>query len=134
MMLLNDFFKIAGVAGTAVTVEFNPEHVIYKAHFPGHPITPGVCIIQVITEVLEQELGTPLELALVKNLKFISTISPVDDSTVTINLSQVDNSTAGQVKAKGTITAGSKLYTKFSLVYNVQDEAETSLDGKSLQK
>ena len=52
MILLNDFFQIveSGVdpkSGQLIfKVRLNASHVIYKAHFPGMPITPGVCIIQ----------------------------------------------------------------------------------------
>ena len=28
--------------GFVAEIETNPSHIIYKAHFPGNPITPGV--------------------------------------------------------------------------------------------
>ena len=62
MILLNDFFQIveSGVdpkSGQLIfKVRLNASHVIYKAHFPGMPITPGVCIIQMVTECLQQHL------------------------------------------------------------------------------
>jgi len=41
--------------GTAVRydVQLDASHFIYQAHFPGEPITPGVCIIQIAKELLE---------------------------------------------------------------------------------
>ena len=38
--------------GAVYTLRLNPDHVIYKAHFPGEPITPGVCILQIGQELL----------------------------------------------------------------------------------
>ena len=35
-------------------IKLDPEHFIYKAHFPGEPITPGVCIMQIAKELLEE--------------------------------------------------------------------------------
>ena len=56
MMLLNDFYQITEQASQAFRIRLNPAHEIYRAHFPGQPITPGVCQIQLVTELLSQLL------------------------------------------------------------------------------
>ncbi len=33
-------------------ISFNPEHNIYKGHFPGLPITPGVCQVKWVKDVI----------------------------------------------------------------------------------
>ena len=38
------------------TIELNPQHFIYKAHFPTEPITPGVCIVQIAKELLDKNI------------------------------------------------------------------------------
>jgi len=58
------------------TFHLNPEHIIYKAHFPGEPITPGVCILQIGVELLADAVGTPVEINCVKNVKFLSILHP----------------------------------------------------------
>ncbi len=63
-------------AGAEFTIRLNPEHKIYRAHFPGDPITPGVCIIQIGLELLGLALGCGLELCRVKNVKFLSILRP----------------------------------------------------------
>ena len=56
-MLRNSFFNIlnmvSGSDGLEVMIRLNPEHEIFRAHFPGQPITPGVCQIQMVTEISE---------------------------------------------------------------------------------
>ena len=52
------------------TIELNPQHFIYKAHFPTEPITPGVCIVQIAKELLEDALGEMLEIKVIKNVYF----------------------------------------------------------------
>ena len=58
MELKNSLYQITGkeTNGTAVSydLQLDASHVIYQAHFPGEPITPGVCIIQIAKELLEE--------------------------------------------------------------------------------
>lgn len=115
MTLLNDFFTIVSQSDDAYQVEFNPSHVIYQAHFPGNPVTPGVCIIQTIVELLEQRLGCPLALRCVTNVKFVAPISPLTSPRVDVRFSSVAVA-EGQVKARGTIADGNLIVTKFSLL------------------
>lgn len=74
--------------GVGFTVRMNPEHVIYSAHFPGDPITPGVCIIQMGVELLGRALGRPLELSAVKNVKFLSILRP-DGIPVAVSIRKI---------------------------------------------
>ena len=48
-------FTILEDKGQEVKIRLNPDHEIYRAHFPGNPITPGVCIVQIISEVLGEQ-------------------------------------------------------------------------------
>ena len=76
--------------GTArYDLNLNAEHAIYKAHFPGLPITPGVCLMQIARELLEDHTGLALEITMVKNVKFLSVISPVEQPGITCSLSHV---------------------------------------------
>ena len=74
--------------GVGFTVRMNPEHIIYSAHFPGDPITPGVCIIQMGVELLGRALGRTLELSAVKNVKFLSILRP-DGIPVTVSIRKI---------------------------------------------
>ncbi len=117
MTLKDELYKIkgktAGEGATDYDIELNPSHFIFKAHFPGEPITPGVCIIQVGKELLEDLLGAPLQTVAVKNVKFLSVVTPqqslavnyrigkilVDDEAKTVK-SQIVVLSAGEAKAK----------------------------------
>lgn len=96
-------------------LELNPSCFIYQAHFPGEPITPGVCIMQMGKEVLEDALGKPLQVASVKNIKFLSIISPKETTTITYLLKKVEPSEDGQsVKAQLVVMAGDEAKAKIS--------------------
>ena len=54
--MIKDFYKVDSVArhddGAVYRVSLNPDCEVYKGHFPGNPISPGVCGIQMIRECL----------------------------------------------------------------------------------
>ncbi|MDR3046930.1 MAG: hydroxymyristoyl-ACP dehydratase [Bacteroidales bacterium] len=78
MKLFDDFYKMEQKTKTEIGFDcqltFNPQHVIFKAHFPGHPITPGVCLVQIAKELMEMHLDKKLVLRKVNNIKFLSVI------------------------------------------------------------
>ena len=110
MKLTNNMFTIARLdeARHAADIRLNADHLIYRAHFPGQPITPGVCIIKIILELAERFLTTPLRLQQVKNLKFIH-------PEATVLFDHLDL-TDGTVKLRGSVIHGEIVFTKFSLI------------------
>lgn len=59
---------------------------IYKAHFPGSPVTPGACIVDAVSDLLAIHHKQPVCLTGVKNAKFISPIIPDDNTVVTVDI------------------------------------------------
>ena len=56
MELKNNLYSIisADEAGKSFRLRLIPDCVIYRAHFPELPVTPGVCIIQIVSELLAE--------------------------------------------------------------------------------
>jgi 3-hydroxyacyl-[acyl-carrier-protein] dehydratase len=125
MILRNNLYKTisANRKDRRFGIELIPDSIIYKAHFPERPITPGVCIIQIVGELLADLLGANVQLLSVGNAKFINVIEPnctkqvdvtfvniiTDEKAHTIKVSViVDN------KESGTI------FTKLSLLYKLK--------------
>ena len=50
---------------------------VYKGHFPGNPVSPGVCNIQLIKECAEQMTGCRLFLAYIAKCRFSAVITPL---------------------------------------------------------
>jgi 3-hydroxyacyl-[acyl-carrier-protein] dehydratase len=59
-------------------VKWNSDSVIYKAHFPNNPITPGVCMIQTAVELFGVLRGADFSIKTLKNIKFIAPINPLE--------------------------------------------------------
>lgn len=116
MKLQNEMFTVLADDADKVRLHLHADHTIYQAHFPGNPITPGVCIVQIIGELLAMRYQRPLALLRVVNLKFTSPISPVESPEIEVRFSAVSEA-EGEVRAKGSIFAGDEIKTKFSLVF-----------------
>lgn len=131
MLLKNNLYtvtrkKVDGLKGYFV-LALNPSCFIYQAHFPGEPITPGVCIVQMGKELLEELLGetlqrnVELEISKVKNVKFLSIISPNETTVITYQMKKVEISEEGsEMKAQMEIVSGDETKAKISLVLSVK--------------
>ena len=86
MILRNSLYTISDkrTEGKSILYQIllDRNHFIYKAHFPNEPITPGVCIIQIAKELLEDYLHEEYEISHVKNIKFLSVLSPLSTPSV----------------------------------------------------
>lgn len=101
--------------GISAQIKLNPKHEIFKGHFPGKPIMPGVCMIQIIKELTERSLGQDLFLSVASNVKFMAIINPESDPIllIDINLSEMD----GLIKVKSTTIFGETVALKLSATF-----------------
>ena len=85
MRLLDDFFNIVAEENCdgvyRCKVRLNAQHGLYKVHFPGNPVTPGVCLVQMATELLERQHQKKYLLSRAANIKFRKTIGPDEEPT-----------------------------------------------------
>lgn len=119
MRLKDDFFRIVGNDendGNLFKIILNPSHDILKSHFPGNPIVPGVCQIQIITELMEMLLGQRLYLSEVKNIKYLSVLVPNDKEIIAVSFKKIDKDEIS-VKVSVTVSSNDKIYSKTSLEY-----------------
>ena len=116
MILQNEMYSVTATGADSIGVRLNATHPIYRAHFPDHPITPGVCLVQMVGELLGDRVGRRLQLSKVVNLKFIAPISPLEKPDLEVRFAAVDDD-GTQLKARGSIETGGKVLTKFSLVF-----------------
>ena len=108
-------------SGFSASISFNIEHYIFKAHFPGNPITPGVCLLQIIQELTESYSGLKLNLKKVVNVKYLKLIKPQSEYLFNCEYIKSD----GLVNVNCTILYRSDIYTKVSVKYAfVQDKFE----------
>ena len=85
-MLLNDFFTINDTvtSETEIWAELliNANHKIFEGHFPNQPVVPGVCMMQMIKEILEQVIGKETNLLKALDMKFLAVINPIENNLI----------------------------------------------------
>lgn len=122
MRLAGNLYTIVRADDEAMSyqVRLRPECVIYQAHFPGEPITPGVCIVQMAKELMEQREGRRMEIAKVKNVRFYSVLSPTEGLETEVKFSHLafgEDDTSLTVRATVTAHGEEKAKLSFELVW-----------------
>jgi len=89
-MLQGDFFHITTVetAGNTakVLLEINPAHAIFEGHFPGQPVVPGVCMMQMVKEIAEKVLEKEIRLVKADQIKFLAPLIPAENQPLQMEL------------------------------------------------
>lgn len=120
-MLLQDFYKIVslehkeGSKHEAVLL-INEKHEVFKGHFPGNPIMPGVCMMQIIKELTEQITNQTLMMQSLTNVKFMALINPEVTPELKLELDITENE-EGIIKVKNSTTFHETVALKLSSSY-----------------
>lgn len=91
MSLLKDFYTVLSFDTepnnrAKAALRLNKNHPVFAGHFPGQPVTPGVCMMQIIKELGEKWADTPLQLKTARNVKFMAIINPYETADINIEL------------------------------------------------
>ena len=113
-----DGFEPRLVSSVEPLIRLEPDNVIFKAHFPDYPITPGAVQIRVATELLEAHLGKSLSLTRVKDLKFMEPLFP--GAEVTYSFAKMTLAD-GILKVELIVRSEDKVFSRMSLEYACED-------------
>lgn len=116
----NDLFSIEEITHEngviKAILEINSGSDIFKGHFPGHPVVPGACMLQITKEVLGSVLQNPLRLKKADQLKFMTMIDPANTPRVELDIIykyQDDGSIIANAKLSNVETVYFKLHGSF---------------------
>ena len=88
-MPLKSLYTIKGLqftdGGFSASLSFNPNHEIFKGHFPGQPVVPGVTLIHILKDLCSTITGSEVNLIKGTNIKFLNIIDPTDNAVYTIS-------------------------------------------------
>jgi 3-hydroxyacyl-[acyl-carrier-protein] dehydratase len=112
----NDLFSIDKISHEDATISvmlgINADSEILEGHFPGHPVVPGACMLQIVKEVLESVLNHPVRLKKADQLKFMIMIDPTNTSTVALDMAY-KNAEDDSIVVTAKLSNPDALYFKF---------------------
>lgn len=122
-LLLNSFFSIIRLDYDEdspdklyALLELNPAHDIFKGHFPGNPVVPGVCILQMIKETLSQHFDKELIMVKGDEVKFLNIINPLENQKIEIDF-KIKHPGDEMVHISAVISYEDKMFMKFRGVF-----------------
>jgi 3-hydroxyacyl-[acyl-carrier-protein] dehydratase len=109
-----------------VKVEIKREHPIFTGHFPGNPILPGVCTIQILKELVAEHLGKKVSLLKAVNIKYLSFINPDMTNLIDFNieLKEMEN---GYLSCNTTINHENTIFCTFKGEFKTEENLATDL-------
>lgn len=130
MKLLGDLFQVksievVGKGEIRSCVMPNGDHAIYKSHFPQNPTTPGVCLIQLIVELLQENFRVDLQLKELYNIKYLAILVPNEGCEVVCDIQYNDE----EKRVKATIYDSQKVYAK--MLFGI---GQVSLDSNRMEQ
>src|SRR4051794_34981822 len=115
-MLKDDFFYIQSVSDEhgviSALLEINAAHKIFHGHFPGQPVVPGVCMMEMVKEITETVTGKEMFLQKADNIKFLSVIDPNQSTIVNARITYA-NSENRRITFEAILFKEDIIYLKF---------------------
>ena len=120
-MLLKEFYSVVDSGRTetefVTEIRINKDHDIYRGHFPGLPVTPGVILMQLFKEEAERQTNKKLQLEQASNVKFMSVVDPNTEAHFFLH-SEIQQE-KDIVKLKGIARHNGNISLKINSVYRV---------------
>jgi 3-hydroxyacyl-[acyl-carrier-protein] dehydratase len=117
-LLLNNLYTIQSISEAEKTIQasvlLRADHAIFKGHFPGQPVLPGVCMLEMITEIASAHLLIPLRITGAPLIKFLNMINPGNDPQIHFEIKY--DSSPRKITTQGKIYCGSRVFMKFQMI------------------
>ena len=118
--ILTDFYTLKSYEKSEngsfiATISLHKDHDIFKGHFPGNPVTPGVCMMQIVKELTEEFTNRKLFLKSASNVKFMAIINPFETPDLKLQLDITESEE--EIKVKNTTSFGETIALKMSVSY-----------------
>ena len=116
-MLLNNLYTIQSLSETdhqiEATLQLIADHAIFSGHFPGQPVLPGVCMMEMVAEVLGEFLKSSFRISGGPMIKFLRMIDPRVNPLIHLEIKYQPSSHS--TVTNGRIFSGSDVFMKFQL-------------------
>lgn len=97
----------------SASILFDENHKIFKGHFPGQPVVPGVCLIHIVKEAFTLIAGKEMLLTKGSNIKFLHVVDPNANAEVQIKGTFISGSDRN-IKVSASIFNDNIIFCKFT--------------------
>ncbi len=116
-MLLSDLYIIQSINESKNQIQaevlLHAGHAIFKGHFPGQPILPGVCMMEMITEIMGEHLKKTFRISSAPLIKFLLMIDPRKNPRIHFEIKY--QALPGNTTGNGKIFSGPQTFMKFQI-------------------
>lgn len=122
-MLLEGFYTLTKIEQIDAKeheafIHLNKDHAIFSGHFPGNPVTPGVCMIQILKEITAKITNKKLVMKSSSNVKFMALINPEVNPDLKINI-LINSETEGEIHIKNVCYFDETVALKMGIKYSI---------------
>jgi 3-hydroxyacyl-[acyl-carrier-protein] dehydratase len=124
-MLINDLYTVEEIIPQdtgnryLVVIRLNPEHYIFKGHFPGNPVLPGVCIIQILKEIVSRQIRMDLLIDKIITTRFLSIIDPETDRVINFDLELQSETEDSHILCNASVYSESRVFCRYKGTFRV---------------
>lgn len=97
---------------------FAPENKIFDGHFPGNPILPGICQLEMVKYMIERIFACKCQLQQASSIKFFQPVLPEQEFTFVVSCKQQDGELL-DIKCKGTVGQNNAKSTEIKARYKI---------------
>ncbi len=114
-MLENKYYQIISVQSGELSATFHiailPDCDVYRGHFPGNPVCPGVCNIETLRECVSKLLHKKVRISTIKQCRLTAVATPTTCSELDV---KVEVTPVGEnYTVTASIFDGGKTYMEF---------------------
>jgi len=110
-MLLNDLYTIEKLeteeSKIKAEIRIDPSHKVFQGHFPTQPVLPGVCLIEMLKDIVKEALGKNCRLSEANNIKYLKVVDPTESPQLTFDLTVDELEDGLKVTAVSSVSDGS---------------------------
>jgi 3-hydroxyacyl-[acyl-carrier-protein] dehydratase len=89
-LLIDNLYTIQSVTKSEqrldIMIGLKADHSIFKGHFPEQPVLPGVCMMEMICEIISAELKKEFRIVEAPVVKFLSMIDPNKNPVINLEI------------------------------------------------
>lgn len=104
--------RLAEEGHYAFRVRLDASHPVFSGHFPGNPVLPGVCTLQIVRECLARGTGRRFRYTAIRECKFLGMVVPAQSGPLDIDIRMAEGDDPATKKLTCTVAENDRTILK----------------------